>query len=135
MAKKLEKCIVWEHFRIAELVDKCGKRSAQNNEVCDIGVSRRRNELLKMLYWNFKLDDDQGLVLPLAEPEYRRRLRRLTYPVPLVVSEPTSQVARIEQEEPEIMAEMKVRDVAIPHTTNVTSCIQKPAVGGRLELK
>ncbi|KAH0773509.1 hypothetical protein KY290_010646 [Solanum tuberosum] len=33
------------------------------------------------------------------------------------------------------MAEMKVRDVAIPRTTNVTSCIQKPAAGGRFELK
>ncbi|KAH0636010.1 hypothetical protein KY285_035711 [Solanum tuberosum] len=86
-----------------------------------------------MLYWNFKLDDDQGLVSPLAESEkivhYRRRLIRLTYPVPLA-SEPTSPVARVEQEEPEIMDEMKVRDVAIPCTTNVTSCIQKPAVGG-----
>ena len=33
------------------------------------------------------------------------------------------------------MAEMKVRDVAIPRTTNVTSCIQKPEAGGRFELK
>uniref|UniRef100_M1DXS4 Uncharacterized protein n=1 Tax=Solanum tuberosum TaxID=4113 RepID=M1DXS4_SOLTU len=33
------------------------------------------------------------------------------------------------------MAEMKVRDVAIPHTTSVTSCIQKPEAGGRFELK
>ncbi|XP_049400024.1 uncharacterized protein LOC125864138 [Solanum stenotomum] len=33
------------------------------------------------------------------------------------------------------MAEMKVRDVAIPRTTNVTSSIQKPAPDGRFELK
>ncbi|KAH0709383.1 hypothetical protein KY284_010810 [Solanum tuberosum] len=33
------------------------------------------------------------------------------------------------------MAEMKARDVAIPRTTNVTSCIQKPEAGGRFEPK
>jgi len=33
------------------------------------------------------------------------------------------------------MTEMKVRDVAIPQTTNVASSIQKPAAGGRFELK
>ena len=31
--------------------------------------------------------------------------------------------------------EMRVRDVAIPRPTNVTSCIQKPEVGGILESK
>ncbi|KAH0773652.1 hypothetical protein KY290_010789 [Solanum tuberosum] len=33
------------------------------------------------------------------------------------------------------MAEVKVRDVAIPRTTSVTSCIQKPEAGGRFERK
>ncbi|XP_015160406.1 uncharacterized protein [Solanum tuberosum] len=33
------------------------------------------------------------------------------------------------------MAEMKVREVAIPRTTSVTSCIQKLEAGGRFELK
>ncbi|KAH0735035.1 hypothetical protein KY285_010742 [Solanum tuberosum] len=33
------------------------------------------------------------------------------------------------------MAELRVRDVAIPCPTNVTSCIQKPEAGGRFELK
>lgn len=34
-----------------------------------------------------------------------------------------------------MMEEMNVRDVSIPHTTNVTSNNQKPAPGGRLKLK
>ncbi|XP_049405017.1 uncharacterized protein LOC125868401 [Solanum stenotomum] len=82
----------------------------------------------------FNLADDQGLVLPLVEPErfvhYRRRQRRLTYPVSLVASEPTSPGSRVKKEEPEIMAELRVRDVAILRPTNVTSCIQKPEAGG-----
>ena len=36
---------------------------------------------------------------------------------------------------PTVMEEMKVRDVEIPLTTNVTSSIQKPELGGRFELK
>lgn len=32
------------------------------------------------------------------------------------------------------MAQMKVRDVAIPHTSNVTLRIEKPLAGGRFEL-
>ncbi|KAH0636352.1 hypothetical protein KY285_036104 [Solanum tuberosum] len=86
-----------------------------------------------------KLEDDQDLLKPLAEPDifvhYWRRQRRLTYPAPLVASEPVTLKARVEQDEPVVMAEMKVRDVAIPRTTNVTSCIQKPGVGGTFELK
>ncbi|KAH0773697.1 hypothetical protein KY290_010834 [Solanum tuberosum] len=82
--------------------------------------------------------NDHDLVEPLAEPErfvhYRRRQRRLTYLVPLVASELTTLAARLEREEPALMAKMKVRDVAIPHTTNVTSCIEKPEAGGRFEL-
>jgi len=58
-----------------------------------------------------------------------------TYPVPLVASEPTSPASSVEDEEPEIMAKLKVRDVAILRPTNVTSCIQKPEAGGRFELK
>ncbi|KAH0698697.1 hypothetical protein KY284_012912 [Solanum tuberosum] len=64
--------------------------------------AKRSNEEIVML----------GLVSPLAEQErfvhYQRRQRRLPYPIPLVASEPTSPVARVEQEEPEIiMAELK----------------------------
>ncbi|KAK4727095.1 hypothetical protein R3W88_032012 [Solanum pinnatisectum] len=33
-----------------------------------------------------------------------------------------------DQDTPAVTAEMKVRDVAIPHTTNVTSSIQKPTI-------
>lgn len=33
------------------------------------------------------------------------------------------------------MVEIEVRDVAIPRTTSVNFYIQKPAVGGRFELK
>ena len=36
---------------------------------------------------------------------------------------------------PTVMEEMKVRDVAIPHTTNVTSSTQKSVRGGRFQLK
>jgi len=79
------------------------------------------------------------LVEPLAEPErfirYRRRQRRLTCPVTLVASGPETSKERKGQDPPVEMAEMKVRDVAIPQTTNVTSSIQKPAAGGNFELK
>ncbi|XP_049381161.1 uncharacterized protein LOC125845656 [Solanum stenotomum] len=75
----------------------------------------------------------------LAEPErivrYWRRQRRLTYHVPLVASKPETFEEKEDQEPPAVMAEMKVRDVAIPQTSNVTSSIQKPAPGGIFELK
>lgn len=66
---------------------------------------------------------------------YKRRQRRLTYPIPFVDSEPTFPVARVKQDEPKIiMVEMKVRDATIPRATNVTSCIQKPPASEKFEL-
>ena len=42
----------------------------------------------------------------------------------------------VKSKEPSVvMAEMKVKDVAIPQTTNITSSIQKHAPDGRFELK
>uniref|UniRef100_M1DHF5 Uncharacterized protein n=1 Tax=Solanum tuberosum TaxID=4113 RepID=M1DHF5_SOLTU len=48
------------------------------------------------------------------------------------VDKPTSSASRVEEDEPEITAELRVRDVAIPRPTNVTSCIQKLEDGGRI---
>ena len=84
------------------------------------------------------MEDNQDLVEPLAEPErfvrYRRRQKRLTYPVPLVDTETETSEERKDQDPPVVMVEMKVRDVVIPRTTNVTSSIHKPAPGRRFEL-
>ncbi|KAH0696197.1 hypothetical protein KY289_013679 [Solanum tuberosum] len=90
--------------------------------------------VMTMLCQVCTLEDNQDLVEPLAESErfvrYRRRQRRLTYPVPLVASEPETSEERKDQDPLVVMAEMKVRDVAIPRTTNATSSIQKPAPSG-----
>lgn len=59
----------------------------------------------------------------------------MTYWVPLVSTEPTSPVARVEKEEPEIMTKLRVRDVAILRPINVTSYIKKQEASGRFELK
>lgn len=40
--------------------------------------------------------------------------------------EPITPIAIVEQEEPIVMVEMKVSDVANQRTTNITSSIQKP---------
>lgn len=52
-----------------------------------------------------------------------------------MTSEPETSKLREDQEPPMVMGEMKVRDVSIPQTTNVTSTIQKPTLGERFELK
>lgn len=78
---------------------------------------------------------------PLSELErfIHRRWRQAEYPILLVNGELPSPITKAEEREqtPEKMAinEIRVRDVTIPQSTNMTSCIQKPEAGGRFDMK